>query len=344
MIGRVEVTRRGVARAGLALAVAAVAVCVVYFGGRALGLGGDAPALGQGGDPPGQGDSLALTISVPEVCETGQEDPGYGSVWDYDDDGNWVRTGSYGPFYQMADISTAELEWSISGGTAPYEVSVQGQTLLTGPTGSTLVYCAESLPYDELDFTQSRDEYERTELDDHPVVNPGPMTFEATVQDAGGLSATATADTYIIPDCDIECKYDVYPTGHTFRIQGRLITIPAGLRISAQSFGYFSDACEEPSTISCQPKFGLELLDDDPHNNAVILIGLATGDYFGYLTPSGYWNPISDGSVAGSSAEEDAKHPLHDKFAQLGASIDRSPLDTGDDGTPRLAGEEEARR
>ena len=48
MIRHAQVTRRGVGRAVLAVAVAAVAASVVYFGGRALGLGGDAPVVSQG--------------------------------------------------------------------------------------------------------------------------------------------------------------------------------------------------------------------------------------------------------------------------------------------------------
>ena len=83
-----------------------------------------------------------LAISVPTICETSSVRSHYGSVYGEDDEGNWVRTGTYGPFYQLAGIDTVELVWTITGGTEPYEVSVQGQTLLSGPTGSTLVYCA----------------------------------------------------------------------------------------------------------------------------------------------------------------------------------------------------------
>ena len=132
MIGRVQVTRRGVR--GVML-VAAVAACVVYFGVRTLGLSGDAPAAGQGEQP-------VLTISLPPNCEGGQADPAYGGIWGYDDDGDQVRTGTSGPYYFLNDLGAMELRWQIVGGTAPYEISVQGQTLLTGPAGSTRVYCA----------------------------------------------------------------------------------------------------------------------------------------------------------------------------------------------------------
>ena len=314
MIGRVEVTRRGVARAGLALAMAAVAACVVYFGGRELGLGGDAPALGQG-------DPLALTISVPEVCETGQEDPAYGSVWGEDDDGNWVRTGTYGPFYQLADINTVELEWSISGGSAPYEISVQGQTLLTGPTGSTLVYCAGSLPYDELDFTQPRDEYERTKLDDHPVVNPGPITFEASVQDTNGLSATATTSAHIIIDCTRNCNFDIYPPGHTYRMpfgpSGRLVTIPSGLYIDALTIAVATPGCAVGAP-TCQRTYGI-LLAHDPYGTS-IAFGVNTG-YLGYSSN----DATIYKSVIGEANDAQASHPQGTLIDQMGASLDQPP-------------------
>ena len=315
MIGRVEVTRRGVARAGLALAVAAVAACVVYFGGRALGLGGDAPALGQG-DPP------VLAINVPETCETPRERAGYGTVWGEDDEGNWVRTGTSGPFYHLGTINTVELEWSISGGTEPYEISVQGQTLLTGPTGSTLVYCAGSLPYDELDFTQPRDEYERTELDGRPIVSPGPMAFEATVKDADGLSATATTRTYVIVDCDRICGYEVLPSGYTYRVFGQLMTIPQGLDIYFAEYGINTPQCV-PGAKWCASHYELILVGD-----AGGVLRMSTkGNYLGYYWKGIHYYPDGTDSSAASQVGGQAveEHPLANELGQFGRSIGQPP-------------------
>ena len=140
--------------------------------------------------------------------------------------------GHVRPVLPARGIDTVELVWTITGGTEPYEVSVQGQTLLSGPTGSTLVYCAESLPYGELDFGLSRDDYDRTELDDPPEVNPGPITFEATVKDADGQKAKAKVRTYVVVNCDDYCDYEVLPEGYTVRLFGTLMPIPKGLKIS----------------------------------------------------------------------------------------------------------------
>ena len=310
MIRSEVITRRNIT---LIISAWAIAASVVYFGGRALGLGGSSS------------DGLAFTISVPAICETGQEDEGYGSIGGYDEDGKWVRVGTYGPFYQLVDINTVELMWNIGGGVEPYEVSVQGQTLLSGQWGSTLVYCAESLPYDELDFTLPRDEYARIRLDDPPVVNPGPMTFEATVTDANGLSATATTDDmYIIPDCRIECKDDVLRPGYTYRIYGRLITIPEDLKVDAHAIHLFGANCPEPAG-DCDDEFGLSLVGD-PHDT-VIVFGVSSHQFRGYWSSLGKWSALR--SAAGSSdSDSTPNHPEHDKILQFGTSIGRLPQGT----------------
>lgn len=314
MIRNEVITRRNIT---LIISAWVIAACAVYFGGRALGLGGSSS------------DRLAFTISVPATCETGQEDEGYGSIGGYDEDGKWVRVGTYGPFYQMADINMVELMWSIGGGVEPYEVSVQGQTLLSGQWGSTLVYCAESLPYDELDFTLPRDEYERTQLDHPPVVNPGPMTFEATVTDANGLSATATADLYIIPDCSEWCKGEALQAGYTYRIYNQLITIPEGLNIVARKRHIGRTDCPEgPQPIPaggggiCEDEFGLFLVGD-PHRT-VIVFGFSSKQFLGYWSNLGKWSALR-GAAGSSDGDSTTNHPEHDKILQFGASIGRSP-------------------
>ena len=78
----------------------------------------------------------------------------------------------------------------------------------------------------------SRDDYDRTELDDPPEVNPGLITFEATVKDADGQKAKAKVRTYVVVNCDDYCDYEVLPEGYTVRLFGTLMPIPKGLKIS----------------------------------------------------------------------------------------------------------------
>ena len=309
---------RAPALAALALTVAAIAACAVYF----AGLGNGAPAAGQG-EPP------VLTISLPPNCEGGQADPGYGGIWGYDDDGDWVRTGSSGPFYFLNDLGFMTLRWQIEGGTAPYELSVQGQTLLTGPTGSTIVYCADSLPVDELDFTAGRSELERQRTDSPALVNPGPLTLEATVVDANGLAARAAATTYVILDCHKRhCDFEVYPSGFTYRIRGMLLTIPQGLRLDARRVGHLLTECTDNPGPTCQNRILLRVVDD-PYD-AVLDIGTRTREYLGYsstLSPEFQWvvpgYAIAAGSGAG--AADAPPHPDADKFSEFGKSVGQRP-------------------
>ena len=322
MIGQARITRRGVARAVLGVVVVAAAASVVYFGGRALGLGGSSPVASQG-EPP------VLTISLPPNCEGGQAAPLNHIIFGYDDDGNWVQTGiSSSPHYHLNDLGATTLGWSIEGGTAPYELSVQGQTLLTGPTGSTTVYCAASLPVDELDFTAERFELERQETNAPAQVSPGPLTIEATVKDADGLTARARATTYVILNClEKHCDFDVYPGGFTYRIEGFLFTIPQGLNINVRWRGGLYPACADDAGPSCQVRTILRTVGD-PHN-AEFHIGEETREYLGYrsnLSPEFQW-ARSDYVPAGttSGATDVTPHPDADKFDQFGQSFGQRP-------------------
>ena len=320
MIGQARVTRRGAGRAVLAIAVAAAAAIAVYFATRALG--GDAPATGQG-------EPLALAINVGAVCEGGQAYPHDRGIWGYDDDGNWVQTGTTGPYYLLSDLGVKGLRWQIEGGTAPYEISVQGRTLPADPTGFTIVYCADSLPVDELDFTAERSELEQQETDSPATVSPGPLNIEATVKDANGLTARARAATNVILDChERYCDFDVYPSGFTYRIKGMLFTIPQGLRLDVRWIGYLHPHCAEGAGPACQDRLVLRVVDD-PYD-AVLDIGMRTREYLGYkstLSPEFQW-AIPDYAMAAGLAADGADatpHPNADKFNQFGESLGQRP-------------------
>ena len=385
MIGRARVTRRGVARAVLAVAVAAMAACAVYFGGRALGLGSEAPALSRGdvavqsdaptvdqgnpavavrgggtvvgagdtpvaqggglvagsgavavavqGDGPARGDGpaadgegLVLTISVPEMCVTGQARPNYGSGYAMDADGNLIYDENgdlvdeiQGPYYQHEDISTIPLTWQISGGTAPYELEVQGQSLLTNGVepGTTQVYCTQ-----ELSDLELFDPNWSFMLANPSVVNPGALTFEATVTDADGLSTTAAAATYVVLDCERHCDFDVFPPGYTYLILGHLMTIPDGLRIETSRVGVSYKDCEvdTPAGASgCEDSYDLYILS---RGRGWITITVS-GRYYGYVYSGRFTRAVAaDGQATGQST---GLHPDRDKIAALGASIGASP-------------------
>ena len=311
MIGRARVTRRGAARAVLAVAVAAVAASVVYFGGRALGLGGDTPAVGQG-EPP------VLTISLPPICVTGQSPPGYGTNISRNDDGEEVQE-IFGPFYSLSDLETVPMTWTIAGGAPPFEVSVQGQSLLTDgiESGSTAVYCAQILSdLEPLDPNWPND------LANPSTINPGPWTISATVTDANGLSSSATAESYIVLDCSKYCDFDTYPQGYTYLIQGHLVTVPAGLRIDATEIGQASADCDGDGP-DCEDQFGLMIRGA---GGGTIWI-TESGRYFGHSHSQGF--SFADPSVADGAGQATGQaaptHRQADKILALADSIGVAP-------------------
>ena len=345
IIGQARVTRRGVARAVLAVAIAAVVASVVYFGGRALGLGEDAPALSSGDGPvavrddgppateagggsaaeqeggpaagegtAAEGDPPVLTISVPAMCVTGQAEDGYGVQISYDEDGNQVEEG-YGPFYVLSDLGMVPLTWTISGGTAPFEVSVQGQSLLTNGVepGSTDIYCAQ-----ELSDMKPLDPNWPHALANPSTVNPGPWTISATVTDANGLSSSATVDSYIVVDCWTYCDFDVFPPGFTYLINGHLITIPLGLRISTVEIGHSRSSCAPGGGPACEDIFELDVLNP---GGGVIRI-TESGTYVGYAWRHGYVYADGIGETGAQAAGQATEaHPNAVQFQHLGDSI-----------------------
>ena len=325
MIGRVQVTRRRAGRAVLAVAVAAAAASVVYFGGQALGLGGDAPAAGQG-DPP------VLTISLPPICVTGQAQEGYGVRLFRNDDGEQDQEG-YGPFYRLTDLETVFMAWTIAGGTPPFEVSVQGQSLLTDgiESGSTEVYCAQALSdLEPLDPNWPKN------LANPSTIRPGPWVVNATVTDANGLSSSATAESYIVVDCSIYCNFDTYPPGHTYIIRDHLITIPVGLRIDATELALASSDCEGDGP-GCEDRFGLII---NGTGDGTIWI-TESGRYFGHSHSHGF--SFADPSFADGAGQATGQatppHRQVDKILALADSIGALPTGLAADPGARAADE-----
>ena len=186
-----------------------------------------------------------------------------------------------------------------------------------------------SLPYDELDFTAERGELERQRSYAPATVSPGPLTFEATVVDANGLAARATATTYVVLDCHKRhCDFDVYPSGFTYRIRGLLFTIPQGLRLDVRRVGHLLVECADGSGPTCQNRLLLRVVDD-PYD-AVLNIGVRTREYLGYsstLSPEFQWEMPDYAAAAGTAAgwADAPPHPNADKFRQFGQSLGQRP-------------------
>ena len=277
------------------------------------------PAAGEGtaadGDPP------VLTISLPPICVTGESRQGWGSIVSYNDDGE-AEAEDFGPFYALNELETVPMTWTITGGMPPFEVSVQGQSLLTDgiESGSTAVYCAQ-----DLSDLEPLDPNWPDELANPPTINPGPWAISATVTDANGLSSSATAESYIVLDCSKYCSFDTYPQGYTYLIQDHLITIPAGLRIDATALALSSSDCEGDGP-DCEDQFGLAIRGA---GDATIWI-TESGRYFGHSHSHGF--SFADPSFADGAGQATPPHRQVDKILALADSIGVPPRLTAERG------------
>ena len=204
-----------------ALVVAATAV-VVVFCGSALGLGGK----------PSVGDALTLTLSAPPTCET--LPAAEALAGEYDENGELVAR-AFG-WVNPGDLSVS---WSVSGGTAPYRLTIDGQTRdgwhgkpFAAPSGTAVVSCGrtqdEAVFVDEDDFggvllVDGEPRVWRHHLK-KPDVDSGPKTVRATVTDAAGATAEASVDVYVI--LELGGTGDLLESGKTYRLDGNLITVP----------------------------------------------------------------------------------------------------------------------
>ncbi len=273
----------GLRRAALFVALAGAVAAIVVVAGRELGWGGPA-ARGQTAQQQaaaeqttqqqaapeqttqGQGGpAMTLSLSAAPICET-ERGTGYsGSELRDNDDGSTER---YSVFIGYFGIAETDVSWSVSGGTAPYTLEIDGETRdathsYTGATGTASVSCA--LDPGET-FIDPRDG--RGYLSDPPKVDSGVKTIRATVTDADGATAEAALDIYVILNIgDGGTKLE---RGKTYRIHGFLMTIPDG--VDMEIGGYEESDC---TGDDCEDAF--EIFASGDGYRASLWIGARTG-------------------------------------------------------------------
>ena len=207
--------------------VAVVAAAVVVFCGSALGLGGK-PAVGDA-------QPLSLNLSAPPTCETLPAAEALRG--EYDENGELVAR-AFG-WVNPGDLS---VRWSVSGGTAPYRLTIDGQTRdgwhgkpFAAPSGTGVVSCGrtqdEAVFVDEDDFggvllIDGEPRVWRHHLK-KPDVDSGPKTVRATVTDAAGATAEVSVEVYVI--LELGSGGDRLEGGKTYRTFGNLLTVPEGI-------------------------------------------------------------------------------------------------------------------
>ncbi len=159
---------------------------------------------------------LVLELSAPAYCIADEGSPRGSQRIDPD-------TERVEDIYRRIDVESVPLQWRISGGKAPYTLTVLG-TRHTGATGTTEISCArtglnlENLPSHETS-----------------VVEAGPKTLTIEATDATGDTTTKTTTIEIIESTHTASdalEDDYLQPGHTYSFYGLFIEIPEGTRIA----------------------------------------------------------------------------------------------------------------
>ncbi len=270
-------------QAALLLAVAALAA-TACFGGREAGVGrpteaGTTVAQEQPAEPAPQnsgeetnGESdvepLTLTLKAPTICRVKPADRDlHAIVGPIDEDGENEEQYEFGEWFGVANVL---VRWQASGGAPPYTLVIDGEPRdahneYVGEAGGALVSCA--LEIGETYFDDRWGEAERWHRTE-PTVDSGLKTIHATVTDNAGATASASIGVHAI--LKTGGGLTVLEAGKTYRVEGRLMTVPEGIDIT---IGDREDSDCEGTDCESHLSFFAE---DGPHRVSVSL-GLKTG-------------------------------------------------------------------
>ena len=210
------------------------AVAVVFCGG---GFGGSPPVVGQT-------EPLTLALSAPQTCETTPAEQAHAGV--LDEHGELVAV----PF-GWRNLGTVRVAWTVSGGVAPYRLTIDGQTrdgetaeFFTAQRGEGVVGCARTSG--EWFFRPDPDEEEAGGTDggswftpyhrEQPDHDPGAKSIQAVVTDATGATAEASVSLYVV--LELGSGGDRLEAGKTYRVFNGLVTVPQ--RIDLEILGIIS--------------------------------------------------------------------------------------------------------
>ncbi len=223
-----------------------------------------------------------------------------------------------------AGVAEVEVTWTVSGGTAPYSLEIDGERRdafgpYEGARGTAAVSCALAFA-DSFIHESGRGRLSRR-FTEEPTVDSGWKTIEVTAQDADGNTGVGAVDIYVIlTNADYSHRL---LAGETYRVHGWYLTIPAGRDM-------WLDSYEESDC-----KVSQEQLEKDPHfcENA-FAIGTFEGSQFSYIqlgVASGRERSRSMPKPSSQTREARQAHAeLHADFDSLAKSVRDTPLRKGD--------------
>ncbi len=240
------------------VAVIVVVAVAVVMAGRELGVGRQAEAVqteaaeqGETANQSADSDlSLTLTRQRP-VCETSQNTrEEFGNFARLNDDGE-VETGIISHGFRARNFMP--IDWKISGGTAPYELVIEGTdrnwdgVAFEGSEGNAWVDCLWPTSPAEY-FGGGPVKYTRRYRSE-PQLDSGWKRFSAQVTDANGNVARADAEFYILTA--VWSNEHIITPGETYRLKstiegpGFTFTAPSDMpmQIGDYSTSEGSDGC-----------------------------------------------------------------------------------------------------
>ncbi len=250
------------------------------------------------------GPPMTLTLSAAQTCETGPGAGWAGSELRTNDQGDTERVSVYAGWFGIAET---DVTWSVSGGTPPYALKIDGETRdathdYTGASGTASVSCALKTGETFIDRREGRG-YK----DNPPEIGSGLKTIRATVTDNAGAKAEATVNAYMI--LNVESSGIKLRGGETYRVNGFLMTIPEGIDMETGDYEFSScegDDCEGGA-------FQIRNVGDG--YEAWVYLGQRTGREL-TRTVWLYDRPRGAG---------EERHPIEDKLDELVESIGRLP-------------------
>ena len=257
-------------------ALLALAAVIAGFAAREAGIG-EAPATAapseqsvaatQSDSIAAETESLTLSLSAPDMCETQPAHGTFGDVITEDDEGNAKHVRQD---LGWVGVSEVPVEWKVTGGTAPYTLVIDGESRdaagpYEGSSDTASVSCAQRSSGAFFEHLEEKHRRYRTE----PEVDSGLKTIRATVTDGAGATADASVKVYVI--LELAGGGSILKRGKTYRVFGHLITAPTNYDVEVGNT--IEPQCDSPPPgTRCEPAFRLWLVGTDAH------IGLYASD------------------------------------------------------------------
>ena len=249
---RARLSRLRVRDVALFVAVAAVVAVVGVLVAREAGVGGREAVA--------EGETLTLTLSALEICETKRARNLVYSLLRTNEEGvrvrEWVSQG-------WRVFAETPVTWRVSGGTAPYTLVIDSESRdadgdYVGAVGEAMVSCAAPSVGTYFEVVSRQEGMTRLYRED-PEVDSGVKTIRGVVTDANGRTAEASVELYVLLT-----NPAVLTRGETYRVTygeiEHLITAPP-----AHDLEFLPpDDIECPKSLAlgerCEHQFGFALL------------------------------------------------------------------------------------